>query len=85
MFMLCYENGSLAGERVRDSLGPCLSSKESAVSTSPNVNPRTKFNDVAISAPPLGRKQPSDPAKLGLYFPLPELVPDLRSGAWRFT
>ncbi|TVY43357.1 putative D-xylulose kinase A [Lachnellula subtilissima] len=74
MFMLCYKNGGLAREKVRDSLPKSTSSDS-----------WSNFNEAALSTPPLGQKSPSDPAKLGLYFPLPEIVPNVRAGTWRYT
>ena len=77
MFMLCYKNGGLAREQVRDAL-PTESS------SSPN-DPWSAFNALALSTPPLGQHSPTDPMKLGLYFPRPEIVPRVRAGTWRFT
>jgi xylulokinase len=74
MFMLCYKNGGLAREKIRDAL-PKSSSSDSWAS----------FNDIALNTPPLGQKSSSDPAKLGLFFPLPEIVPNVRAGTWRYT
>lgn len=74
MFMLCYKNGGLAREKIRDAL---------PASTSPDS--WATFNKVALDSPPLGQKSPSDPAKLGLYFPLPEIVPNVRAGTFRYT
>jgi xylulokinase len=76
MFMLCYKNGGLARERIRDAL--------------PKPDPPTSdtwstFNSRTLSTPPLGQHSSSDPAKLGLYFPLPEIVPNVRAGTWRYT
>jgi len=76
MFMLCYKNGGLAREKVRDTLPP------------PPVeakDPWAKFNEAVLATPPLGMKSPTDRAKIGLYFPLPEIVPNIRSGTWRYT
>ncbi|KAI9735303.1 MAG: hypothetical protein M1818_006497 [Claussenomyces sp. TS43310] len=73
MFMLCYKNGGLARENVRDQLAKPTGS-----------DPWGTFNEVVTSTPPLGRKSVSDPAKLGLYFPLPEIVPNVRAGTWRY-
>ncbi|KAL9031150.1 MAG: hypothetical protein Q9196_000788 [Gyalolechia fulgens] len=74
MFMLCYKNGGLAREQVRDSLSPLETS-----------NPWQKFDQVAIASPPLGQSSdPSSPMKLGLFFPKPEIVPNVRAGIWRF-
>lgn len=72
MFMLCYCNGALARESIRDSLNP-----------SP---PKSwdSFNTAAASAtssPDLT----SDDAKIGLYFPIPEIIPAVDAGTWRFN
>jgi xylulokinase len=74
MFMLCYKNGGLAREKTRDALAPSKSSDSWAT-----------FNEVVLSTPPLGQKAETDPAKLGLFFPLPEIVPNLKAGTWRYT
>ena len=74
MFMLCYKNGGLAREKIRDTL-PKSSSPDSWAS----------FNDIALKTAPLGQDSSSDPAKLGLFFPLPEIVPNVRAGTWRYT
>lgn len=73
MFMLCYKNGGLAREKVRDELPK-----------PEGEDPWGTFNEVVTSAPPLGQKSTSDHAKLGLYFPLPEIVPNVRAGVWRY-
>ncbi|KAL8721084.1 MAG: hypothetical protein Q9225_002156 [Loekoesia sp. 1 TL-2023] len=75
MFMLCYKNGGLAREQVRDALLP-----SSEVS-----RPWQRFDQVASSTPPLGQSpDPSSPMKIGLFFPRPEIVPNVRAGTWRF-
>jgi xylulokinase len=74
MFMLCYKNGGLARERIRDALPTPTTSDSWSV-----------FNNLALSTPPLGQPSPTDPAKLGLFFPLPEIVPNVRAGTWRYT
>jgi len=74
MFMLCYKNGGLAREKIRDALPKSTTSKS-----------WSNFNEIALSTPPLGQKSTSDPAKLGLFFPLPEIVPNVRAGTWRYT
>lgn len=74
MFMLCYKNGGLAREHIRDAL------PKSSGSDSWEV-----FNQVALSTPPLGQSSGRDAAKLGLYFPLPEIVPNVRAGTWRYN
>lgn len=74
MFMLCYKNGALAREKVRDALpkpsGP---------------DPWETFNKHALETSPLDVKSESDRAKLGLYFYLPEIVPNISAGTWRYT
>jgi xylulokinase len=75
MFMLCYKNGGLARERIRDALSK----------PSPSDDPWTTFNSLALITPPLGQSTPSSLAKLGLFFPLPEIVPNVREGTWRYT
>jgi len=74
MFMLCYKNGGLAREKIRDSLPKSTS-----------ADPWSTFNEISSSTPPLGQASPSDPAKLGLFFPLPEIVPNVRAGTFRYT
>lgn len=76
MFMLCYKNGALARERIRDAL-PSPAGE--------SADPWSGFNTAALSTPPLGQSSPSSPAHLGLYFPLPEIVPNVRAGTWRYT
>lgn len=74
MFMLCYKNGGLAREKIRD-----------ALPKSTDSDSWSNFNKIALDTPPLGQKSTSDPAKLGLYFPLPEIVPNVRQGTWRYN
>ena len=74
MFMLCYKNGGLAREKIRDALPASTTS-----------DPWSTFNKLALETPPLGQSSPSGPAKLALYFPLPEIVPNVRAGTWRYT
>ncbi|THV50172.1 hypothetical protein BGAL_0162g00160 [Botrytis galanthina] len=73
MFMLCYKNGGLAREKIRD-----------ALPASKTSDPWSNFNKAAAETPPLAQKSPSDPAKLALYFPLPEIVPNVRAGTFRY-
>ncbi|KAK8161896.1 xylulose kinase [Phyllosticta citrichinensis] len=78
MFMLCYKNGGLARERVRDALNALA-----------NDDSKTwdNFNKTALSDSILGQADPQDasaPMKLGLFFPLPEIVPNVKAGTWRF-
>ncbi|KAI1105920.1 cation efflux family-domain-containing protein [Jackrogersella minutella] len=74
MFMLCYKNGGLAREKVRDKL-PKPSS----------ADPWESFNKQVLETPPLDVRAEGDKAKLGLYFPLPEIVPNVKAGTWRYT
>ncbi|KAK3997269.1 putative xylulose kinase [Cladorrhinum sp. PSN332] len=75
MFMLCYKNGGLAREKVRDLL-PKASSDSS--------DPWATFNQHALGTPPLDINSEGNKAKLGLYFYLPEIVPNIRAGTWRY-
>lgn len=76
MFMLCYKNGGLAREQVRDSLPAVTKQSSSTWGT---------FDRTATSAPPLGQASHDSPMKVGLYFPKPEIVPNVREGIWRFN
>ncbi|EPS34194.1 hypothetical protein PDE_09158 [Penicillium oxalicum 114-2] len=78
MFMLCYKNGGLAREHVRDAINDNLQDPHPA-------QPWTHFDEKALSTSPMGQKSPTDLMKLGLFFPRPEIVPNLRAGQWRFT
>lgn len=72
MFMLCYKNGGLAREAVRDSINSA--SKEAQVTSWEH------FNKAATSASPINKKN------LGFYFPLPEIVPNVTNpGFYRFS
>lgn len=75
IFMLCYKNGGLAREKVRDLLP--VPPRDS--------DPWASFNTAVLNTPPLDMYSPSDRAKLGLYFCLPEIVPNISSGTWRYT
>lgn len=74
MFMLCYKNGGLAREHIRDAINANKSDKS-----------WDKFNEVATSTPVLGQSKDSDPMRLGLFFPRPEIVPAVKAGVWRYT
>lgn len=77
MFMLCYKNGGLAREHVRDALPPVADSEK---------DKWANFNKAVLETPPLDVKEGSnDKAKLGLYFYLPEIVPNIKAGTWRYT
>lgn len=73
MFMLCYKNGGLAREHIRDAINGDKSKSWD------------KFNEVATSTPVLGQEKESDPMRLGLFFPRPEIVPAVKDGVWRYT
>lgn len=78
MFMLCYKNGSLAREQVRDA----VNAKESQDKNSKDWE---TYNRVATASPVLGQSDPSKgPARMGLFFPRPEIVPNVKAGTWRF-
>jgi xylulokinase len=79
MLMLCYKNGGLAREKVRDA----VNNTESAVKVS-NDDQWAKFNYLINNTPPLGTEPASTVSRLGLFFPLPEIVPNCRAGNWRF-
>lgn len=77
MFMLCYKNGGLAREHIRDAINKLSSAGDSKT--------WDLFNETAISSPVLGQNDPSsDPMRLGLFFPRPEIVPNVKAGTWRF-
>ncbi|KAK0737085.1 hypothetical protein B0T21DRAFT_286531 [Apiosordaria backusii] len=76
MFMLCYKNGGLAREKVRDVLPRPAAS---------GGDPWESFNRHALATPPLDVHKEGDRAKLGLYFYLPEIVPNIKAGTWRYT
>lgn len=75
MFMLCYKNGGLSREKVRDKLP-----KPEAGGTG-----WENFNDAVLKTEPLDLAKDGDRAKIGLYFNLRETVPNIRAGTWRFT
>lgn len=73
MFMLCYKNGGLAREHIRDAINNDTS------------HTWDNFNAAALSTPALGQTHTSDPMRLGLFFPRPEIVPAVKAGVWRYT
>ena len=77
MFMLCYKNGGLAREKVRDAINESLNDHPD--------HPWDNFDKIALQTPALGQRKPTDPMKMGLFFPRPEIVPNIHSGQWRFT
>ncbi|TQV91421.1 hypothetical protein V2A60_008932 [Cordyceps javanica] len=83
MFMLCYKNGGLARERVRDALPAAT-----APAAAPGGTGWEAFDRAVVETPPLGVFRDGDGedrAKMGLYFDLRETVPNIRAGTWRFT
>ncbi|KAL9094020.1 MAG: hypothetical protein Q9165_003690 [Trypethelium subeluteriae] len=81
MFMLCYKNGGLAREQIRDALN----------ALSPDPIPKKSwdlFNSTAEATPPLDQHIHGFTARgnmrLGLYFPRPEIVPNVPAGQWRY-
>ncbi|KAF3901592.1 hypothetical protein ABW21_db0203977 [Orbilia brochopaga] len=78
MFMLCYKNGGLARENIRDAINAAAGVQDHSWAL---------FNKAAVETPVLGRDTSADPAaaKIGFYFPLPEIVPHVRQpGTFRF-
>lgn len=76
MFMLCYCNGALAREGVRDE-----------INKSKGVTDKSwaEFGKAVDSTQVAGRSSSSDPAKIGVYFPLPENIPSANKGTWRYN
>lgn len=77
MFMLCYKNGGLAREKVRDA------NRDAPVNA--GTDSWATFDKILLDTPPVGQKKDADAMKMGLYFPRPEIVPNLRAGEWRFN
>ncbi|KAK5109683.1 hypothetical protein LTR62_006805 [Meristemomyces frigidus] len=73
MFMLCYKNGGLAREQIRDQL------------PTTTKNSWDNFNATALSTSPLSQSSEAADMRLGLYFPRPEIVPNLHAGQWRYS
>ena len=80
MFMLCYKNGGLAREKVRDKL-PAAAADEAGKGKG---DPWASFNKAVFDTPALGITEADDKAKLGLYFYLNEIVPNIPAGTWRY-
>ena len=78
MFMLCYKNGGLAREQVRDAIN-----QNSHSSSSGSKNWET-FDSACAATSPCGQTSDTSLMKLGLFFPRPEIVPNMRAGEWRF-
>ena len=77
MFMLCYKNGSLAREMARDKLNAVMDAEGFTWNA---------FNNCASqSRPLLYDPSRSGKMKMGLYFPRPEIVPNVSASIWRFA
>ena len=76
MFMLCYKNGGLARENVRDDVNKSLSVS--------NSNSWAEFDRLLENSEPLGQKSQASSMKMGLFFPRPEIVPNLPEGEWHY-
>ena len=76
MFMLCYKNGGLAREQVRDRLNRKV--------TGVAENSWDQFDRLLLETSPLAQSSPEKAMKIGLYFPRPEIVPNLPAGEWHF-
>lgn len=78
MFMLCYKNGGLAREQVRDNINSILRPADV------NSTSWDDFDKYLCETSPLARTQEPDPFQLGIYFPRPEIVPNLPAGQWHY-
>ncbi|KAI9804878.1 MAG: hypothetical protein M1825_001247 [Sarcosagium campestre] len=78
MFMLCYKNGSRGREEVRNAIN-------SAKGSGSPQNEWSNFDSKIAGTKPMQRQGGTGPVKMGLYFPLPEIVPNVRSGVWRYN
>ncbi|KAL9127053.1 MAG: hypothetical protein Q9217_003997 [Psora testacea] len=67
--------GGLAREQIRDSLPK----------PEDTADPWANFNATALNHAPLNAPNPDSPLKLALYFPRPEIVPNVRAGTYRYT
>ncbi|KAF2399410.1 D-xylulose kinase-like protein [Trichodelitschia bisporula] len=77
MFMLCYKNGALAREAVRDA----INAKTGTEAEGEDV--WAAFQRAMDAEKPLGRAEGSNVSRLGLFFPRPEIVPQAPAGTWR--
>lgn len=75
MFMLCYKNGSLAREEIRNAINEPVANNA--------VDIWSAFDTLLSTTPMLGQATPNSPIKLGLYFPRPEIVPRIAAGTYR--
>ena len=73
MFMLCYKNGGLAREKVRDAINKQSQTEQ---------NSWQAFDKDLLSTKPLAEHDSN--AQIGLYFPRPEIIPNLPEGEWHY-
>lgn len=78
MFMLCYKNGGLARELVRDKINKSLHPEDLESSS------WSDFDKCLVDTKPLAQNNSTEPYQLGIYFPRPEIVPNLPAGEWHF-
>jgi xylulokinase len=78
MFMLCYKNGGLAREKVRDAINAKIAPEKDQTSWD-------AFDELLQKTQPLAQRDDSEQMKMGLYFPRPEIIPNLPSGEWHFN
>jgi xylulokinase len=76
MFMLCYKNGGLAREQIRDRIN------ENVGCTDPAS--WGNFDELLHLTEPLADPE-KDLMQLALYFPRPEIIPNLPIGEWHAT
>lgn len=83
MFMLCYKNGGLARELIRDAINTdgC---RQDIIDKDAPPKSWVNFDKLALTSPILGQLNETDAMKMGLYFPRPEIVPNVRAGEWRY-
>jgi xylulokinase len=74
MFMLCYKNGGLAREKVRDAINSDTSTEKDSWKS---------FDENLLSVPELATSDTKS-MQLGLYFPRPEIIPNLPQGEWHY-
>ncbi|KAI9798065.1 MAG: hypothetical protein M1833_004962 [Piccolia ochrophora] len=83
MFMLCYKNGSRGREDVRSAINEV----QGAAKTDDDWG---LFDECLANSKPMQKHRTKtdgaeDAVKMGLYFPLPEIVPNVREGVWRYN
>ncbi|EPX71971.1 xylulose kinase [Schizosaccharomyces octosporus yFS286] len=75
MVMLCYKNGSLARENIRNSINEKYQV--------PDKNSWDLFNKFTLTERPKTGTLPDQ--KVGLYYPLREIIPAVGPGVWRYN